>query len=406
MSGRPPNALKREIQNILTASGQPMTVAAVYAEVLKNGQTSSGAVSQSLKRLVADGDAVNLGGKPLLFAIDTTNQAPQAAPAPAPAPAPTSGRRRRVAPVARPNGTSYFPRDLHGRPDVEVLQDLRAAGIPVLLQGPPGTGKTALAEASFPDLVTVAGDGDTCVGDLVGEYTQETDGTFVFHYGPLVRAMREGRALLIDDATLIAPPVLATLYPAMDGRGEIAIKAHKNETVTAAEGFYVLAGHNPFVHGAVLTEALASRFGIHIDIHTDYDLAAQLGVPTAAITIAKALSKKHTEGKVTWAPQMRELIAFRDTARLMGERFALHNLVGIAPEADRTQVAQAVSAVAGTRARPLTLGVQLTTTTAPAPPAPAQPSPAGTATAPTPAPPQSQSQPQPQPQPQPNGAST
>ncbi len=124
-------------------------------------------------------------------------------------------------------------------PDVEALRKLREAGVPALLYGPPGTGKTSLVEAAFPDLITVAGDGDTTAADLAGEYTQNPDGTFTFVYGPLVRAMQEGRVLFIDDATLISPAVLAVAYPAMDGRREITVKAHKGEVITAAEGFYV-----------------------------------------------------------------------------------------------------------------------------------------------------------------------
>ena len=68
--------------------------------------------------------------------------------------------------------------------------------------------------------------------------------------------MREGRALFIDDATLIPPTVLAVVYPAMDGRRQIMVKANGGEIVNAADGFYVVAGHNPGVHGAVLTDAL------------------------------------------------------------------------------------------------------------------------------------------------------
>jgi hypothetical protein len=39
-----------------------------------------------------------------------------------------------------------------------------------------------LVEAAFPDLVTVAGDGDTTVADFVGEYTQADDGHYQFVY--------------------------------------------------------------------------------------------------------------------------------------------------------------------------------------------------------------------------------
>jgi AAA domain (dynein-related subfamily) len=112
----------------------------------------------------------------------------------------------------------------------------------------------------------VAGDGDTTAADLVGEYTQNPDGTFTFIYGPLVRAMQEGKVLFLDDATLISPAVLAVAYPAMDGRREITVKAHKGEVIKAADGFYVVAGHNPGVHGAILTEALSSRFSVQVRV--------------------------------------------------------------------------------------------------------------------------------------------
>ena len=101
-----------------------------------------------------------------------------------------------------------------------ALRRLRAAGVPVLLYGPPGTGKTCAGRGGVPGpdhrrRVTAT----PRSADLVGEYTQTPEGRYVFVHGPLVRAMREGRALLIDDATLIPPTVLAVLYPAMFLRG-------------------------------------------------------------------------------------------------------------------------------------------------------------------------------------------
>jgi MoxR-like ATPase len=246
-------------------------------------------------------------------------------------------------------------------PDVEALQRLRAAGVPALLYGPPGTGKTSLIEAAFPDLITVAGDGDTQVSDLIGEYTQNPDGTFTFIYGPLIRAMQEGRVLFIDDATLISPAVLAVAYPAMDGRREITVKAHKGEVIKAEAGFYVVAGHNPGVHGAILTEALSSRFSVQVEVTTDYDLARHLGIDPRAIRAARDLADRKAKGEIGWAPQLRELLAYARVAGILGENAALANLAGIGPEEDRDVVAAALSK-AFNRPRgvtPLALGRQL-----------------------------------------------
>jgi hypothetical protein len=64
----------------------------------------------------------------------------------------------------------------------------------------------------------------------------------------------------------------------------------------------VVAGHNPGVHGAVLTEALASRFAVQIQVATDYDLAAGLKVNPRAVRVARNLASRQSAGEVGWAP--------------------------------------------------------------------------------------------------------
>ncbi len=235
--------------------------------------------------------------------------------------------------------------------------------MPALLYGPPGTGKTSVVEAAFADLVTVAGDGDTAVADFVGEYTQTPDGRYVFVHGPLIVAMREGRPLFIDDATLIPPTVLAVVYPAMDGRRQIIVKANGGEVVTAAPGFYVVAGHNPGVHGAVLTDALSSRFSAQIHVSTDYDLARQLKIDCRAVRVARNLATRQAKGEIGWSPQLRELIAFERIAAVLGPLAAAGNLIGIAPAQDRDAVAAVVTAAFGASVAPLSLGRQIGTPT-------------------------------------------
>lgn len=191
-------------------------------EIARKLDRSSGAVGNALAALASKGEAEQTTEKPLRYRATATTAAAATGPTPADAApartprtsAPARPRRSASAhttepattrdtatstggaarisadepvtgPVTRPNGQTYHPRKLSGLPDVAVLRKLRAAGVPALLYGPPGTGKTSVVEAAFPDLVTVAGDGDT----TVGEYTQTPDGRYVFVYGPVVTAM-------------------------------------------------------------------------------------------------------------------------------------------------------------------------------------------------------------------------
>ena len=159
--------------------------------------------------------------------------------------------------------------------------------------------------------------------------------------------MTEGKVLFIDDATLISPAVLAITYPAMDGRGEITVKTHKGETITAAPGFYIIGGHNPNVHGAVLTEALSSRFTVQVKVGTDYDLARALKIDPRAIRAAEDLARRQAGGEIGWSPQLRELIGYQRTAAALGDKAAAANLAGIAPEEDQDVAAAALRTAFG-----------------------------------------------------------
>lgn len=254
----------------------------------------------------------------------------------------------------RPSGEKYYARKWGDFTDVEVLKKSREIGQYVLLYGVPGTGKTAMVESAFPEeLYTILGSGDTEVADLVGGYVQTPSGDFEWVDGVLTKSAEEGKVLLIDEIGLIDPKVLSIVYGLMDGRRELVVTANPERgVVKAKEGFYVIGATNPNAPGVRLSEALLSRFSIQAEVGTDWALAKKLGVPNSAVVASQNLSKKQEAGEVSWSPQFRELLAFRDLAKNFGTKFAIQNLLASAPELDRPVASDVFGRVFGEQMLP------------------------------------------------------
>jgi len=259
--------------------------------------------------------------------------------------------------IVRPNGQRYKVRKIEGTPDVQVIREARPDREHVFLFGEPGTGKTALLEAAFgTDLVTMLGTEDVEVSDFIGGYTVRGGGSYGWTDGALVEAMERGVPLFVDEIGVIAPKVLTTVFSVMDGRDEIRITANPDRgTVKAKPGFMVIAATNPHAPGVRLSEALLSRFEIHMEVGTDYDVCRELGVPSELVTAAENLDTRRATVEIGWAPQMRELLRASAQWTKRGDTFAIRNLISGAPEDDREVVAEVLARTTGKRVTGLAL---------------------------------------------------
>lgn len=59
--------------------------------------------------------------------------------------------------------------------------------------------------------------------DYIGSYLPVGDGQFKFNEGPLLRAVRSGEWLLLDELNLADPAVLSALCPLLEGSSTLAV---------------------------------------------------------------------------------------------------------------------------------------------------------------------------------------
>jgi MoxR-like ATPase len=127
-----------------------------------------------------------------------------------------------------------------------------AAGRDLLLEGPPGTSKTTLlrsiTQAFGVPLVFVEGNDDLTTAKLVGHHDPSlvlsqgfSEHTFV--EGPLVRAMRTGGFLYVEEVNRAPEDTLNALLTAI---AEREITVPRMGVVHALPGFRVVASMNPF----------------------------------------------------------------------------------------------------------------------------------------------------------------
>lgn len=148
------------------------------------------------------------------------------------------------------------------------------AGHHLLLEGPVGVGKTTVALAVCGHLgcsvFRVDGDDRYTENKLTGWFDPPVVlkagyGPDTFTPGPLIRAMREGGVLFINELNRMPEAVQNVLLPALDERRLVV--PHVGE-VAAAPGFLVVATQNPVEYVATghLSEALRDRFE-HVGLH-------------------------------------------------------------------------------------------------------------------------------------------
>ena len=200
-----------------------------------------------------------------------------AEPGPPAAPPGAAGRAGRAPPI------------VGLRREREVLTVALEAGRHVVIEGAPGTGKSTLlrdiARQAGQAVVFAEGNAELTPARLIGQYdpAQVLAEGYVpasFTDGPLLRAMRSGALLYLEEFNRVPEETLNVLITVLT-EGEIAVP--RLGAVRAGDGFRLVAAMNPFdaIGTARVSHAIADRI---CRVVLGYQTAAAEREITTAVT--------------------------------------------------------------------------------------------------------------------------
>jgi len=208
----------------------------------------------------------------------------------------------------------------------EIIDSAFEKGLFVIIIGPKGTGKTTLvreyAIRKSKNLQSINFSLRTRESHLVGSKTL-TDGNIGFDEGILVKSMKEGNILYLDEINAAEADVLLRLDEALDDRRQLILKESSGEIIKAKDSWFVISTINPLTHVGTkeLPPQILSRFPVRIRL--DYppeDIEYQIikrhvKNPNEAevlqgIKLANVLRQASAVEELYYSPSIRETIAF------------------------------------------------------------------------------------------------
>ncbi len=209
---------------------------------------------------------------------------------------------------------------------INVIDKAFEKGLFVLIIGPKGTGKTSLVREyviqKSKELESINFSLRTRESHLVGTKNL-VDGNIGFDEGILVKSMKQGNILYLDEINAAEADVLLRLDEALDDRRQIILKESDGEIIKAKDSWFVIATINPLTHVGTkeLPPQLLSRFPVRVRLDyppedVEYNIIKKhVKNPNESdvlqgLKLANTLRQASAVEELYYSPSIRETIAY------------------------------------------------------------------------------------------------
>ena len=225
----------------------------------------------------------------------------------------------------------YLPRSFNGVNEFDVFTHAIKNRKPILMEGHAGTGKTSSAiwnaykrNLGVSVLSCSAG---LQVSDLVGKTIIMPDGEPAWIDGELVRAMRYGGGIVLDEINFAQPKVLHRVQDVVQNY-KITLNENNGETIYAHPDFFIVATYNNgYRHTNALNEAVLDRYKIKLQFDYDYSIESKVVKLPTLLDLAKQMRNDAISGIYSTPVSLRMLKSFQELALDLNYDFAVNNFL-------------------------------------------------------------------------------
>ncbi|KAI0715617.1 P-loop containing nucleoside triphosphate hydrolase protein [Cerioporus squamosus] len=235
---------------------------------------------------------------------------------------------------------------------IDLVRIIAAQRFPVLIEGPTSSGKTSsieyLAKRTGHRFVRINNHEHTDIQEYIGTYVSDpVTGKLVFMEGLLVRALRQGDWIVLDELNLAPTDVLEALNRLLDDNREVVI-LETQEVVCPHPHFMLCATQNPpglYAGRKVLSRAFRNRFEVHFEDVPQAELETILcqrcriapSYGQRIVSVFRELQKRRQSSRVFESkhPTLRDLFRWAGRDAMSYEELAANGYMLLAERARR-----------------------------------------------------------------------